>query len=129
MKIPEIVFCGVVALLALARGETDAQPSTVTVYIHSGSMNPTMRLACAEQIVSALFEIEGVHIEWRAGEPKGDHSNVTIVIEVTSGVPQASHPDVLASPSTRHDESTFDVQRSRTPETRNVYCLSAGTSI
>ena len=96
MKILAVVLCCVIGLLAQTRGETDAQVSTVSVYVHSGSINPTLRLPCAEQIASALFETAGVQIDWRPAEPKDDPQNGTVVIEMVSGVAQTSHPGALA---------------------------------
>jgi hypothetical protein len=82
--------------MAQAQEGTESRLARVSVYVHMGVSDPDMRLPCAESIASAIFEKAGIHIAWKAGQPKPDPAELPVVIEISSDTPGTFHTGALA---------------------------------
>ena len=96
VKILAILLWGGMGVVAQTQGDREARLSTVDVYVRLGFSDPNLRLPCAENVASALFDKIGVHIQWRMGAPKPNSGTLPIVIDITSDTPLTFHPGALA---------------------------------
>ena len=88
-----VTMLALMGTMASGKGKDSGQ--SVTVYIHGRANMPAETLPIAEGTAYEIFAKAGVHIVWKAGQPKTEIPRQTIVLDITADAPEGFFPGAL----------------------------------